>query len=377
MAFAVLYLPLLEEFGGSRAEVAMVQSAVLLVGGFAGPLIGWAFDRLGPRALFQAGAVLAAAAFVLASRAASLPALVVAYGLAGGLGLAALGSQGNLIVAALWYPAARGRAIAVADLGTGFGAFCFIPLGQALVAVVGWRGTLLVWAGVLVALVMPLNAFQRLPHRVAWAAPAPAAAPGGWTLALALRSAPFWWLATLRFFAACAFPLMNVHMVAYAVGHGIAPPAAAAALGAVSLVSLAGRLTTGWLCDRVGRPQALTIMYASAVIGIGCLALLAVTGSPLGLGLYVAFYGMSQGSSGIVVSARAADVFAGPAFGAIFGLMALSTGTGEAIGAWLGGKIYDVTGSYLPAFGFVVASLLAGAVAIWQVRPDRRTTFAG
>jgi MFS family permease len=166
-------------------------------------------------------------------------------------------------------------------------------------------------------------------------------------------------------------------MVAYAVGHGIAPPAAAAALGAVSLVSLAGRLTTGWLCDRVGRPQALTIMYASAVIGIGCLALLAVTGSPLGLGLYVAFYGMSQGSSGIVVSARAADVFAGPAFGAIFGLMALSTGTGEAIGAWLGGKIYDVTGSYLPAFGFVVASLLAGAVAIWQVRPDRRTTFAG
>jgi MFS family permease len=171
MAFAVLYLPLLEEFGGSRAEVAMVQSAVLLVGGFAGPLIGWAFDRLGPRALFQAGAVLAAAAFVLASRAASLPALVVAYGLAGGLGLAALGSQGNLIVAALWYPAARGRAIAVADLGTGFGAFCFIPLGQALVAVVGWRGTLLVWAGVLVALVMPLNAFQRLPHRVARAAP--------------------------------------------------------------------------------------------------------------------------------------------------------------------------------------------------------------
>ena len=143
----------------------------------------------------------------------------------------------------------------------------------------------------------------------------------------------------------------------------------------MSLVSLAGRLTTGWLCDRLGRAQALTVMYASAITGIACLALLAVTGSPVWLALYVAFYGMSQGSSGIVASARAADGFAGPAFGAIFGLMALSTGTGEAIGAWLGGKIYDVTGSYLPAFGFVVGALAAGAAAIWRVRPDpRRST---
>ena len=55
MAFAALYLPLIEEFGASRAEVATVQSAVFLVGGFSGPLIGWAFDRLGPRLLLQAG----------------------------------------------------------------------------------------------------------------------------------------------------------------------------------------------------------------------------------------------------------------------------------------------------------------------------------
>ena len=53
MAFAVIYLPLITEFGGSRAEVAMVQSAVFLVGGISGPLIGWAFDRLGPRLLLR------------------------------------------------------------------------------------------------------------------------------------------------------------------------------------------------------------------------------------------------------------------------------------------------------------------------------------
>lgn len=60
IAFAVLYLPMVEEFGSSRAAFAAVQSAVLLLGGFTGPLIGYAFDRLGPRRLFQWGAIVAA-----------------------------------------------------------------------------------------------------------------------------------------------------------------------------------------------------------------------------------------------------------------------------------------------------------------------------
>lgn len=370
-AFAVLYLPLVAELGGSRGEVATVQSAVLLLSGFGAPLIGWAFDRLGPRRLFQGGAVLAALAFVVASGSGSLPLLVLTYGILGGLGLAALGSQANMIVAALWYPAARGRAIAVADLGTGVGAFAFVALGQVLVTAVGWRGTLRVWAALLLLIVVPLNAFQRLPAREA-PAPAVPVPPAGWTLVDAVRSAPFWWLAATRFFGAFAFPLMNTHMVAYAIGHGIAAGQAAAALGAVSLVSLGGRLLTGWLSDRIGRAPALTITYTSAAVGVGCLVGLAATGSPLWLVLYVLFYGLAQGSSGIVASARAADVFAGPSFGAIYGWLTLAAGPAEALGAWLGGGIFDATGSYLPAFALVVAALVAGIVAIWRVRADAR-----
>jgi MFS family permease len=368
MAFAVLYLPLIEEFGASRAEVATVQSAVLLLGGFAGPLIGWGLDRFGPRRFFQTGALLAALAFVAASRVTSLPALVIVYGLVGGLGLAALGSQANMVVAALWYPRARGRAIAVADLGTGFGAFVCIPLGQALVEALGWRATLLAWALLLVAVVIPLNAFQRLPAGVV-RRPAGVSAEGSpaWTVRRAARSSPFRWLAVMRFCGACAFPVMNVHMVAYAIGHGIAPAAAATALGAVSLVSLAGRLTSGWLSDRVGRAPALTIAYASAAIGIGSLTMLSITGAPVWLALYVAFYGMAQGSTGIVSSARAADVFAGPTFGAIYGWLSLAIGPGEALGTWVGGLIFDVTGSYVGAFAFAVLALVGGVIAIWRV----------
>lgn len=371
-AFAVLYLPLVVEFGASRAEVAAVQSAVLLLGGFGAPLIGWAFDRLGPRRLIQCGALLAAAAFVAASRVHSLPALIVVYGLVGGLGLSTFGSQANTIIAALWYPQARGRAIAVADLGTGFGAFCFVPFGQALVSAYGWRVTLCVWAALLVVAVVPLNAFQRLPPKAAAVAgsPPPHEERG---VARAIRSPAFWWLGAMRFFGACAFPLMNVHMVAYAIGHGMAPGAAAATLGTVSLVSLAGRLTTGWLCDRIGRALTLTITYASAALGIACLSMLALTGAQAWVPLFVVFYGMAQGSSGIVASARAADLFAGPSFGVIYGWLSLALGPGEALGAWLGGRVFDVSGSYLPAFGVAVAALAAGVVAIWRTRPPRST----
>ncbi len=372
MAFAVIYLPLITEFGGSRAEVAMVQSAVFLVGGISGPLIGWAFDRLGPRLLLQAGALVAAAALALASRVHSLVALIAIYGVIGGLGLAAFGSQANMSIAALWYPRARGRAIAVADLGTGFGAFCFIPVAQILVTALGWRSTLLVWAALLIAIVVPLSAFQRLPDGATVRHRPTGGAARGWTLKAALGSAPFWWLVLMRFAAACAFPLMNVHMVAYAIGQGIHPATAATALGTVSLVSLAGRLTTGWLCDHIGRAPTLTVTYSSAALGIGCLALLGLTHWPGWLAFYVVLYGMAQGSSGIVGSARVADVFAGAAFGAIYGWMTLAVGPGEAIGAWLGGKIFDATGSYVGAFAVAVTALVIGVVAMWRVRADPR-----
>jgi MFS family permease len=367
MAFAVLYLPLVAEFGGSRAEVAAVQSTVFLLGGLGAPLIGYALDRLGPRRLFQWGAVLAALGLLAASRAASLPLLFLTYGVVAGLGLATLGSQSNMVIAALWYPGARGKAIAIADLGTGLGAFCLVPVAQTLVVLYGWRTTLVVWAILLLVVLVPANAFQQFPGRTRSAAPA--AGPDGWSLAAAVRSSPFRWLVGCRLFSSMGFPLMNVHMVAFAVGVGIPPVQAAAALGTVSLVSLGGRLLTGWLADRLGRAQALTLAYSSAAVGIASLASLAWSGWPGWLFFYVVLYGLAQGSSGIVSSARAADVFSGRNFGTIYGWVVLATGPGEAIGAWAGGMIYDLTGSYLWGFGFVVAALALGAVSIWKVRP--------
>jgi len=95
---------------------------------------------------------------------------------------------------------------------------------------------------------------------------------------------------------------------------------------------------------------------------------LGLTGESWWLVPYVALYGMAQGSSGIVASARAVDLFTGASFGAIWGWITLAVGPGEALGVWLGGRSFDVWGSYLPAFGFVWLALAAGVVSMWRVR---------
>ncbi len=92
MAFGALYLPLLTDFPEGRGHVAAVQSILSLLGGLGSPLAGLFLDRLGPRRLFQGGAILAALGLATASQVQSLPALFFTYGILGGLGLAALGS---------------------------------------------------------------------------------------------------------------------------------------------------------------------------------------------------------------------------------------------------------------------------------------------
>jgi len=369
MAFGALYLPLLADFPQGRGQVAGVQSMLSLLGGLGSPLVGLILDRLGPRRLFQGGALLAALGLATASLVQSLPALFFTYGIVAGLGLAALGSPPNMVVAAQWFPGGRGRAIALADLGTALGAFLLVPLTQLLILTIGWRGALLVLSALLLVLVVPANAFQRVPPATPDSPRLPAARG---SLREATRAPAFRWLVLLRFVSGIGFHLVNVHVIAFAVGTGIPALRAAAALGAVSLVSLAGRMTVGWLADRIGREITLTLSYGSALVGLGFLFLLHATGRPGWLTLFVLAYGLAQGSGGIVSSAKAADLFAGPRFGTVFGWIALASGPGEAVGAWGGGAIFDLTGSYLAALGLSSGALITGILAIWmagQARP--------
>lgn len=368
MAFSVLYLPLIGEFAEGRGAVAAVHSGVVLLGGLGAPLAGVALDRWGPRRLFQTGAALAAFGLLLASQSRSLSSLVIAYGVLAGAGLSLLSSPPNMVVVAQWFPERRGRAIALADLGTPLGTFALVPLSQLLVDRFGWRMTLQVLGALLVVLVVPANAFQSLPPP----ADAPEARDHPRSLRQALRAPAFWWLAALRFFAGVGFALVNLHALAASVEAGIPPLRAATAIGTVAMVSLAGRLAVGWLVDQAGAGVALTASFGSGLLGIGCLALLTATGEPTWLTGFVLFYGLAQGSGGIVATATATAAFHGAGVGAVTGWIAVASGPGEALGAWAGGALYDWSGGYEKPLILAAAALVAGVAAIWRAQRFRR-----
>jgi predicted MFS family arabinose efflux permease len=279
-----------------------------------------------------------------------------------------LGSAPNMVLVAQWFRARPAWAIALADLGTPAGVFLLVPLAQLVVDRWGWRPALGVLAALLVGLVLPANAAQRRPPSEPPTGPlAGAGGVGG-----ALRIPAFWWLGLLRFCAGVGFALVNTHVVALAIDAGVPPFPAAAAVAAVAVVSLAGRLAVGRLTDRLGPAPALTLAFASALAGLGCLGLLTASRQPVWLAAFVACYGLAQGSGGIVSTAAATAAFPGPAVGAITGWIALASGPGEAVGAWAGGALHDRTGGYAPALGFAGAALATGMWAIWRARRKER-----
>jgi MFS family permease len=343
--------------------VAAVQSGVVLLTGLGAPLAGAALDRWGPRRLFQIGAAVAAAGLLLASQARGLLTLALAWGVVAGAGLSLLSSPPNMVVVAQWFPRRPAQAIALADLGTPAGAFLLVPVAQVVVDGLGWRAALGLLAGCLALFVIPANAVQRLPPTAATGSAPPAGSAAA--LGVALRTRTFWALAVLRFCIGVGFTLVNTHAVALAIDAGVPALRAAAALASVAVVSLAGRLSVGWLTDRLGPAPALTLAFTSAMAGIGCLAGLAATGAPGWLLAFVACYGLAQGSGGIVSTAATTAAFPGPALGAITGWIALASGPGEALGAWMGGALYDASGGYGVALGLATAALAVGVTAIW------------
>ncbi len=370
LTFPVVYVALLEEFGWGRGEVAGIYSLTTLVIGLTSPLAGFLLDRFGPRRLFVSGALVTAGGMVATSWGHSLSHLYLTYGILTGIGQSALTSTPNMVVVSKWFPRGVGRAIALADIGTGLGVLLIVPAAQWLILRVGWRIALCTLAGFLVLVLVPANWGQRVPEAGDLAGPIPPAGLASCrplardrTLRSAIEHPKFWWLVLARLCSGMAFQIITVHLVAFIVGAGYGKMIAASTMGAVSMMSMLGRYLVGLASDRLGRTLALMLAYTGTTLGILSLMTLTSAGS-MALSLFVLCYGLSQGSAGIVMAARAADLFQGKSFGRIYGWISVANGIGEGLGAWLGGAVFDRTGSYYTAFAVAILALVVGASAL-------------
>jgi MFS family permease len=198
-----------------------------------------------------------------------------------------------------------------------------------------------------------------------------------WTLARALRTSRFWWMAVGYFCGLFAWYAVQVHQTKYLVEIGFDPTTAAWALGLVSLAGIPGQIALGHLSDRVGREWVWTVGQVGFVICY--LSLLMLRDAPTPVLLYVMV--LSQGMLGYgvtsVVGAIPAEIFQGRHYGSIFGTLMLASIAGGAAGPWLTGVIHDATGSYALAFWIALGSCVVSALAIWLAAPRRVRAVAG
>ncbi len=374
--YLVFLLPLEQQFGWQRTQTTGIYSMLMLVAGLASPFAGWVFERHGPRVLYAGGVGLLTAGYLIASQARELWHFYAGVGLLGGLGSGAVGMVPAAALLSWWFNARLSTAIGIAYSGFGCGSLVMVPLAQALIGAWGWRSTYLsigialAAVGVL-ALLLPWHAITAPRHK-------PAARRVGEKAAAPLRDAivqpRFWLLVQVMFFTALGMYLVLPQSVVYLIDVGFSPLQSATAVGAASMLSVAGVSSSGWMSDRFTHKKAATASFIGTAIGIGMLLALTYRTSQWLVAGYVLLFGVCQGARGPVVASLSARLFSGPGqstvYGAIYALMSIGAG----LGALLSGVLHDWTGDYRAGFLLALVCVAFAAAPFWtskdQLAPE-------
>jgi MFS family permease len=359
-SLAVYLAPMSADTGWSRTGISSAMTLDFLVMGAAG--FGWGAlsDRIGPRFVVLAGAVLLGLGLVLASRATSLTQFQLTYGMM--VGLAAGAFFAPMIAAATdWFTDNRSLAVSLVSAGMGVAPMTISPFARWLISTYDWRTAMMTIGIVAWALLIPAALLVRRPPAVAAAAAGPVStAEPSMSATEAFRSPQFIVLA-LTFFLCCAAHSGPIfHMVSYAIGCGIAPMAAVSIYSLEGLSGLGGRLLLGLLADRLG---AKPVLIAGLLVQSAAIASYLMANRLGDFYTLSVIFGLAYGGVMPLYAVLARESFGQRVMGTVFGAMTMASSIGMAFGPWAGGRIFDAFNSYM--WLYIGASTVAlGAVAV-------------
>ncbi len=391
---SVFLKPVTEDLGVSRGAFSLVRTGEILVGAALAPLIGPLVDRHGGRMLIVAGAVVASAGYMLLSRVQEFWQFFLLRCSLVVVGDTLMGSLVIMTIISRWFVRKRGRAIAIANLGTGIAKVSMPLFAASLFVWVGWRDAWAVFGVLALALVvwLALAVVRSSPEEMglhpdgAPLAPAPdkaaalspaqrqaLAADVPWTRGEALRTPAFWLLGVTFGIANVGIAGLNLHVFAFATDAGYTPLTAATIMSTIALTQLGSTLFWGLLAERIDIRKAATAQFLIQAAGIT----LAITSATLGL-VYAGFfvYGIGLGGSFVLREVVWANYFGRLSLGTVRGMGIFLTNIFAASGAPFFGFLFDLTGGYSLSFGLFVAALLASAVLIMLVEPPKKPAAA-
>ena len=380
-SFGLYVVPVSREFGLSRADMNTGIIMLNVGGALYAPIVGWLMDRVPIRPLILTGCAIIAVSFVALGLAATamMAALCIFPFLTMGLALAGR-PETALIVR--WFDLNRARALTLGAFGLSLGSLLVSPLIGLSIGTYGWRTTVMLCGGAaLVVIALPALLLRLQPTQDELARERPPTPPLASAIGeeaplpmMGILRQPLFWLIAL----AGAMPMaisqaLLISMVPMAVEHGIPPAQAALIISASGITAFSIKIVVSILANRVNQMGLLMAMF-----GVGMVenAILFAYAEQASLPVLIACGVMQGMSSGLLLPlfyTLVARIFGRASFGTAMGLMFPVIFAVGALFARLIGDIYDVTGSYRPAFlGFVAVELIAAMLMFAAYRMHRR-----
>ena len=394
---SIYFHVLKDAFGRSATYTSAVFGTAGLVGALSAPVLGILLDRWGARVIFPLAGLVILFAWWASSYATDLWQMFIFYGIFAGIGHTTISSFSMTATLAPWFPRTRGRMLGLADSGNPIGQAIFAPLAGYLSAALGWRWAYRIFGLIFAVMIaLPNGLLQRRPpeseppNRDPGAPsshsrdtprhsresgnpePLPAATTPRRTahqrtpaLSSVVRDPAMWLLVLTRITGSAGVQLLRVHLVTFFVLAGYSAQLAANTIGAVGLVSLFARPMVGIATDRWGRESVYTVGMSIAAGSVVFVLYLGDGTSFWPLAVYVMLAGITDGISGLIVGAKAADLFPTESLGTVMGFVEMGRGSAILLGPVIGGIMFDLQGNYVQAFLLSAAFTFASVCAMW------------
>jgi MFS family permease len=380
-SFSIFFPEILDEFGWSRGSTALMMSMNVFVYGLTAPVAGTLSSRWKPKILMPAGVILLVLAMTGCSFARQLWHFYICFGVIVPIGTALCGWP--IISPALmnWFATRRGLVMGIGQAGSGL-SFVYGLLAQYLILHLGWRSAYLALALILAAILLPLHRFIFHYHpkskglkpygsedRKTEKTVEVVVQSRNWTVTQMLRAYQLWLLVLYFFlFWGISCFLVLAHQIKYAEDAGYSSVFAVSVFALYGVAMLLGQLS-GVMSDRIGREKTMILSSAATLVGLTALMAVHDTSQPWLLYIYALGFGYGAGLSTAILFAGAADIFYGIHFSTASGILLTGMGLGGAIGPWLGGYLYDISGSYDNAFILCMVCIVLASVSYWIAAP--------
>lgn len=382
LSFGAFVEPWERQFSMDRSTISLISTMSFIVYGISQPVIGRLVDKWGARAVLAWSALLTGVSIFLTYLVTSPWQLFLLYGLGVSLGVGGASNVAASVLVVNWFSKKRGLAFGIMEAGFGAGQMLLVPGSLMLIHWFSWKLTVMVLGLLLIVIVFPAallmlrnNPSEKNTEPIGGlAASEKETAPKTTAFSVAgmFRMRQFWFL--ILPFLICGFTtvgLMDTHLIPFSHDHGFSTTVTSAAVSLLAGFNIAGILLSGIVADRWSSRKILCFLYAVRALSI---VILIYSHEPYLLLAFAILFGLVDFATVAPTQMLATQYFQNYSIGIMIGWLSLAHQIGSALGAYVPGVIYTVTGEYTLAFYLSIGMLVLASVMNVMLREPAAVT---